>query len=74
MGQELTLPEVNKRWPRSSNAPIFKTWLNDLMKVSNVNLAGFFGDDKFSTIPTGGKQYEITMSKTDLNSVRKIYC
>ena len=70
MGQELTLKEVNSRYPSGPGITVFKSWFNTLMKASGVDEAAFWGNDAVSTIPTGN-QYKITMSKANMTKVRK---
>ena len=71
MSQELSLKEVNTMFPKSPGVTIFKSWFNALMKVAAVDQASFFGDDSVRTIPLGGTQYLITMSKANMDKVKR---
>ena len=69
MGQELSLDEVNKIYPKSPGVSVFKSWFNALMKASSINPGSFFGQDEFATIPIG-KQYVISMDRSNIGKVR----
>ena len=71
MGQELSLKQVNTMFPKSPGITVFKSWFNTLMKVAAVDPASFFGDDSVSTMPLGGTQYLITMSKANMDKVKR---
>ena len=59
MGKELTLHEMNDRYPSSTPANKMKKWFTKLITSAKIDQSVFYAEDKYPSIPINGKQYEI---------------
>ena len=71
MGKELTLHEMNDRYPSSTPANKMKKWFTKLITSAKIDQSVFYAEDKYPSIPINGKQYEIYLSVVELNKLRK---
>ena len=71
MGQELSLKQVNTMFPKSPGVTVFKSWFNALIKAAAVDPAALWGNDDVREIPLGGAQYVITLTKPNMDKIKR---